>query len=987
MGGGVSHEQAEDMNAKLTGIMQRLDRLETSPRRETGDHVPSPPKENGSDGSSTVRKKKAMIAAPGEEVAHTPSPPPKKSTTTSPRDIHFEGVESPKEKKPGPTDKTKVNAAKQKRKEFFGALKTVQDVNSVDKMPGVKCVWLSCAALGIHFTSGVEVKLEHLLKVNSLALHYVSFPSVTLAELFDVVAEFLDSDPRMRAHDIRAEIATFDSETVDEAEDATGSGDRNPVPSLAAFRKEMAAELANPHSIYILNFDPYIVQEAEVKLEEDLDEEEDHQAPKRKQWAAKNMGHFALLTAYNPALHSVTLATPHLSPDGKMVLETHSCSLQTLYQATVARDGYTKRPRGFVRVFRADEHAEVPVKSMFPVATLDGRNAKGCLTTALDVAIAPHLLGLGLLHHLVTSTFLLNAASVDARRRSHLAGPDGAKGKVLLSGIMVSDIAEVLQLPVSAIVAQSNKNSLPLACAWYQRYLMTREVRDLVHIGFVPISRRDGADDGAVNVDEEDFFHEVIKAVSSDSLMLVNFDINVAQNVVVTDATNASHFAVVVGVDDHRGIVKLADVSVKKYRKVWHLPLMRLYNAVIGYGYMIVANDEAHANGLGAVAKASALLEDGRYKLPALSPSFFEYPRRNYTVTVLASVLTQMGFATTVENLLYGSGFHLSFLLSEHIPMLDAARLLSYYSRSQLDNAISVLATNMDSEETLSLDAFAALVKGSSASKKETGGAIVVFFDPAVVQTTPSVWNGSNGGSLAEIVGYDSATGEVTLADANPDAYYRYWTCPLKLLKEACRAKDRIADRSRGFLRISRHKKEALPQSKNIDIRRAMSHHPFKQPISAAASSIALGFSELLKASYSAEDILYSSPNFDLGTLTAHLGVDDVLNIANNFAKCNGYPVATTKLCDGAPENTVSLEEGVADDGIIDIVVYRVTNVFGEALDSPNSSPFGAGVVIAVDSENGITVADGNPTRFGATWTAQFGKLHDGFLGILRMKK
>ena len=154
------------------------------------------------------------------------------------------------------------------------------------------------------------------------------------------------------------------------------------------------------------------------------------------------MGHFAILINYNQALHTVTLATPHLTTNGKYSLETHQCSLQVLYQACVAKDGYSKRSRGFVRIFQDANAERVPM--IFPLSLVDGTNTNGMLSIALYIAIAPHILGLALVHNIVRTELL---SAVDRRRLSEMRSSD-----VHLKGIPVSEICTVLNLPVHVIV-------------------------------------------------------------------------------------------------------------------------------------------------------------------------------------------------------------------------------------------------------------------------------------------------------------------------------------------------------------------------------------------------------------------------------------------------------------------------------------------------------------------------------------------------------
>ncbi|RNC43370.1 hypothetical protein TcCL_NonESM06933, partial [Trypanosoma cruzi] len=118
-------------------------------------------------------------------------------------------------------------------------------------------------------------------------------------------------------------------------------------------------------------------------------------------------------------------------------------------------------------------------------------------------------------------------------------------------------------------------------------------------------------------------------AVESGSVMLMGFDVNVALNVKVDNRPEPCHFAIVIGMDQERGIVRLADVNVKKYRKTWHLPVTRLYSAVIGYGYIVAAKSRKTIEKLNATGFEQSVLSEARYALPPTQRLLrFEYPKK-----------------------------------------------------------------------------------------------------------------------------------------------------------------------------------------------------------------------------------------------------------------------------------------------------------------------------------------------------------------------
>merc|ERR1719502_150359 len=99
---------------------------------------------------------------------------------------------------------------------------------------------------------------------------------------------------------------------------------------------------------------------------------------------------------------------------------------------------------------------------------------------------------------------------------------------------------------------------------------------------------------------------------------------------------------------------------------------------------------------------------------------------------------------------------------------------------------------------------------------------------------------------------------------------------------------DPIADRARGFLVLRKGGNPMLKDSRLIDMRRAQSHHPFKNPVSSVASAVALALSEVIPGSaVASEDIVYAGGNFSLTTLTSNVTPEAALAMADDWAAQN----------------------------------------------------------------------------------------------------
>ena len=875
--------------------------------------------------------------------------------------------------KPSGLGKKASVLAQRRRNDFFKHLVHDGSWETIERVRGVNCVWLGCASMALHFVCNKTIGMEDILRVNTMPLHYVSFPSVTLAELYDTINDYIQAAPLPEA---RCEIATFDSHLLEDNMYEIGHGERAPITSLAALRKELTASFSkDSKQIHIFNFDPFIVQEQEIaeRLDDEDEEKEDAMQTSAKfQWAAKNMGQFALLLQFNPALHTVVLGTPHLQADGTFTIEEHTCSLQTLYQATCACDGYTRKPRGFVKVVVDDVQLNnanaKEVASVCALDVVDGRASRGLRSIALDVSISAHILGLGIFHNIVSSIVVKDGVAQNAQLRDACAAG--------LLGIPVSHICRVLDLPVTTIVGPSDKTSVATAFAWYNLYLERVGLVDAVKTYFVPVTRKGGAEDGAISIPVETFLSHVTAAVRSKSVMLVGFDLAQALNVVQENSDSSSshnapacNFAVVIGVEEKEGIVRLADVNVKKYRKTWHCPLVRLHSAVAEYGYMVAGPGQIEAFEKYDTVRQN-LLRQNRYQLPPPSRCRrFEYPRKCYSITILADALEQLGFQkVNVESVMYNAGFHISFLLSEHIPLFDLQRIGTFFSATQLDGRVGFAVKCFDPERS-TVEGFTemiALAVRSSDTKR-----LLVNYDSPTIFKNAQVWNGStSGGSLCIISEFDPATKLVTVQDCNHDRYYRVWRCPVDVLFAAASKIDKISTRARGVLWIDKQQTSSLDA---YDMRQASVSHPFKPALSGGRSACALALSVLQQRPAGVEDLVYNNGVFNLSAFSAKESTVEAFATSIQAAKVNVSVIPTPTLQD------FRQALGQAATRTMIVVLYDAVGVHG--IDAPG---FSGGIVSEV-TKDVVKIIDGNPTTFGSSWTTSVETLLKSTVGVLRL--
>ena len=985
-------------------------------------------------------------------------------------------------------------AMKQKRSKLIDPLAHSGPWNTLPRANGVKCTWLACASMALSFVCDRPVPMEAILKKNGMALHYVAFPSVTLAELFDNIDEFIkgSSPDELGGQSVRCEVATCDTSVIEEDEDAqlSGSfnddrpspskpasngggprklftGQRPPIQTLLAFRKELSEHTSdNSHSVHIFNLDPFIIQEAEARqAKAELDEDEESSSPagapaatkpssaatgtgggasaaaeEPKQWLAKNQGHFAILKEYNAALHQVVLAMVHMTPAGVFACEMHSVTIQTLHQACCQRDGYSKRARGFVRVFRDADHTAggfltptsspassatrnvvadnitPPISSgeamtpKFPVSLLDGRQGRGMLSIALDISIAPHLLGLALLHNVVRLAILTE---------------DPATAVEALRGIPVTDIAVTLQLPIGTIVNTATKDSLLVAFAWYREFLKRKHgaTAEKLHLTLTTMYRRDNAEDGAANMDEDTFFATLTKLVAHPTTaVLMGFNVEVAQNVRMLDAgQDPSHFALVVGYSAVDKVVQMADVSVKKFRKIWYANATQLYNACMGYGFIVVTDSaEISASLKGLSPKSDKVLDaTARYRLPpTAAPIPFAYSKKNYSLIPIARGLNYlllpqrqipeaagaaeaMGHAqggatawqlpvqedplrltTTIERMLFNCGLHMSFVASEHIPLYGLELITQYYCEHQLERRAHAVAQPYDSpdKEKAFRDQLAVCFGGSTPAPARRV-VLVCNFSAVNLSRLEAIWNGGSGGNNAVVIGFDAVRDVLLLEDANPDPYHRCWECPVPAMLALMSSVDPIADRQFGWLSIAEGDGAASQELRSValrglDLRGSMQHHPFKQPVSIAGAVTALALSWLLGgAPLSLEDVVYNSDHFDLRALSEKPSLDAIIDLAKAGTDKLGAGRVTLNVTRG--ENLPSTDDAflarltAATPGrrSVDMIVYRRRELFPGLPSTSSSMLLGSALVNAASASGILSACDGQPLTVGAHWT------------------
>lgn len=262
---------------------------------------------------------------------------------------------------------------------------------------------------------------------------------------------------------------------------------------------------------------------------------------------------------------------------------------------------------------------------------------------------------------------------------------------------------------------------------------------------------------------------------------------------------------------------------------------------------------------------------------------------------------------------------------------------------------------------------------------------------------------GGGGGEYCVVVGIDETTRVVTLADVNPQIYFRHFSIPLKLLHQGVASRDPISMRERGIITIRR---APMPDAfrydkgRNLNMLKVPSAHPFKTPTAAHLSAISFALTALGDPC-SPEEIFYTAftvlagaryrrgsaifpwqqLKISLHDLKERLTVEAVAKMVSKFQQSVGHELRGEKCIAQSPEDFRSgVIASVAPDAAkLLMVVYRVEPVHDMKLETSDAGwMVGCGLIKDfAPSTNIVTVADSNPTRYGDYWQCHIDKLYD----------
>eukprot|EP00760_Papus_ankaliazontas_P028409 PhM_4_TR3690/c0_g1_i1/m.47532 len=878
--------------------------------------------------------------------------PPTNTLSPRARVVNFEAFdEEPSSKTPPHT----LSPATKMRREAVQQVKAERRAHFAEfetpclRTSHVKCTHFGVAAMALSYVGGVKVTLEDVFHSSRLPLSFVLHQSLTLSEMYDVVNEFIAKDPRFGSDAYNVELVHYDT-SVSSGEVGHGylaneTAHRCVVETLNDFRTSLIEETARHGVIRIINYDPFVVEQGLVLLEEDDGESSDglvnmvispsvqrmKATSVRTSFTKENAGNFAAVTDFNNATHLVNLAAAALDTDVHAVCS--EVPISSLYKAMCKENTYLNRPRGYVKITKREKAIPTNGRSVaIPAVPLELRS--------LSKGIAPHMIALAYAMHTLT-------------------------GMVHTTTQWVSDIVRSVELPFDFI--GSSRISVEHVTGALVEYLQAKSLLGTYNVGVDMIKTRLQREDSQTTMSIMEL-GDLLRArlPCKECAVIACIDTNIANNVVGLERD--PHWVVLRSYDSEYQQVYVHDTIPRKYTAVWCVGLERLHRALTNHGMITIwkgTPPESH--------KAQLDL-DPAYRTPPKAPhnffgGVFEFPPLELPVTLCAFALHKLGHPTSVEDIVRKTTcVDVSFLLRTAYSVMDIARILRrYIGATSLPVKVDTVMVECDNvgQKKMGLMSFFVEMKRHSLDPN----CEVIFYFSRNIITHGNMHH-------AILVRFNEDEESVTLCDANPHRTARLFDVPITMLYNALQDVSLVARRSFGYVVLSKTSAPVVQQTSRFEVLRVPSRNPFTVQISPHIAGMAFALSELGTPT-SAEDIFYGSRSalqMSLASLRDGVSLDAMISI---FAK---YGVTATST------NVDAIPRLVAEPSVVVLVVYATSTLH---LSSVKGT--GAALVDTVSGEDCV-VADAEPTSWGETTKVSLAHLRDAVSscatgGVLCLKK
>ena len=481
-----------------------------------------------------------------------------------------------------------------------------------------------------------KVTVEDLFFAANIPLNGLYQQDWQLAEMYDVVRDFVSIDSRFKNDysveciflDVRPSVGQVDRGRVE-------VGQRQYRRTLPELRQQIEEDLATGNASYIVNFDPFIVEQ-EVRQVEGADEDDEGQTETMAN-ASLEPGQFGLSITHekgkmalkpgkslltggdmpsqedginfvtmpktvsnaNAGMFSVVADMRQRVSDMVTLCEAtvvHSqiqgnlieIPFKALYEAmTFSSEHSCFRPRGVIRISHRDVsgdklNEETNVGWFYSDELCSGKvfgtTLNGINANVINFNIPPHLVASAWAFHFIGGT---QGDSCHGHGR----------------GLPVGDIIRTVGLPHDVFL----ETDLPLdqVHMYLCEYIALKGMEDAYSLVLCPVLTKVNRANAVPTQSLSDLEATLIELEAANDdpecpshIMIVQFNSFIARNEIKPEhgIMEKTSWGVVVGYNSETNYVRVIDGRAKRNCTTWTLRLDRLHEAVTDYGYMILAS-------------------------------------------------------------------------------------------------------------------------------------------------------------------------------------------------------------------------------------------------------------------------------------------------------------------------------------------------------------------------------------------------------------
>ena len=563
--------------------------------------------------------------------------------------------------------------------------------------------------------------------------------------------------------------------------------------------------------------------------------------------------------------------------------------------------------------------------------------------------------------------------------------------------------------------------------AYYDHYLKETLLAN-IWASAHPIDKKVESADSPPNISIMALHEILIKATSEtpelDKVMILQFDLACAHNVLNIAPTGTSHFGILQAYDPEKQHIEILDVEPAKYGRQWSTTLQRLHKAMIGKGYIFLYKSQEVSNfeddrGLmdniqaTLTVKRHDTLTNKRLKnlrmkptIPAEFIKFFEYPTTVTPITQIAVALNILNPSrvTLPKDVMHKIETDPSFLVDPRISMNDVTRIcVNYILNSQQQHELTAECVNFDTclkdERKVSLQVFEDVLRKAVASRGSPTEVLIINCAPKTLEAC-----GGRGGEYLILLDVDDNEGPsgpiVSALDAHKCLYTRFLKIPLSDLYNGCIEHDPLCGRARGYIKLSTGE---LPEKyrcgRDLSLFSVPQWEQFRVPQCTHLNGTALALTTL-GHTCSVEEMFYTAytclggerfrrgssifpwhtMKINMSELSERMSVTAVAKMVLKFEQASQHCLTAAIVIGSSKEDFQLLLEEASEESckFLVCVIVNTEEIFDIKLtDAEVKWKLGCGIIKDYDAEKRIVhIVDANPTRYGEVWSVDVDVLY-----------